>query len=278
MKILNRNERWSLFVAAAALLVMTYLILAQPTHAAPPNAPNGGTVMTVYHTSYPNPDGTGGADAQVECPRETVVVGGGFMGHKKLRVRFNNKQGNGWRVIAKPYSPIAQPLTAYARCLKSDTSSVTSFTASVTSTSTSPFYVYVPCPEGSVPVGGGYDMDNHLYHVDYSHARANGWFAQARLGVINPKTLTVTVICLADAGARVTYEWKSFTVPSHQKATDWAVCPAGAQVTGGGFRAFDLYWTVHNFPRTASRWQFTGINDFTPNAVQVRVQAVCLSY
>ncbi|HZQ07253.1 MAG TPA: hypothetical protein VFD70_11805 [Anaerolineae bacterium] len=188
-------------------------------------------MITVKATVVGNPDGSGGGVARVRCPEGTSVVGGGFNGAPKLRVFVNNKFGNGWRVVGWKYKPVAPPLTVYARCLRSETAKVSSFTVSQVSTSTDPFHVYVPCPRGSAAVGGGYEADNHLLHIDYSHARGSGWAAQARLGVINAKTLTVTVICLSDPLARVTRVVKTFTVPPSQITSDVAVCPIGASVT-----------------------------------------------
>jgi hypothetical protein len=210
------------------------------------------------------------------CPDGTVLTGGGFSVNLGVHVYTQAKNGNGWAVVVKNNTGLAQNLNVYAICLTlpSISSTQVSATASVAGGG-GLVDKQADCPAGSVVTGGGFTgkADGSIWTY-FSSQGGNGWRVQAKNTAGGSQSFDVYAICLSGAPVTTTSLTGYTDLAPGANGLAEIACPAGQVITGGGWHlGSDL--AVFAALTSSGKWRVYARNNGTHTST-LRARAVCL--
>jgi hypothetical protein len=147
-----------------------------------------------------------GNTASVACPTGTALTGGGFQSATAPDV-YSQPNGNGWQVDQEFINQGNANPTAYALCASQGLTAASVQQASASVGVQQDATSGAKCPQGQLPVGGGYngyhnsvDVEWDVYHagpnfVGQSSNVSSGWTADAHNGEMSTESFVVYVIC-----------------------------------------------------------------------------------
>jgi hypothetical protein len=195
--------------------------------------------------------GAGFAETTTDCPRGTALVSQGF-GTKNFNtdgsgstvVRIDShRSGTGLESRAVNFNTVAGVFTAYAYCSKQGRD-IQVVREKVFVPPGSAGVTKATCPQGSVPVAGGFASPGFteggvLTIVLTSRRQGRAWRVEgineggSNRGGIQTSSLVAYAYCLADA-PKVTIR-KQRKPTGRELRTVVATCPKGSKAIGGGF-------------------------------------------
>jgi hypothetical protein len=276
-------------------LACTVLVLAPATAAAAaPGAPAarvtidtppGYVIKTTSNVSLPNNDGTFG---KANCPRGTVVLGGGgYIDSGSVATGLNGSFAFGprtWEVIANNFSGAATTFNVYAVCAKRPkdykqvTGSLVSNPAGDQDSGTE------NCPAGDVVLNGGTFGDDPGFSVGMASSYPSGpasWTAAVSNFSGRNSEFEVFAVC-AKASAFPHYA-QLFTPGSDPAGTQKGIiqeCDGRLVVLGGGNQSSNTanlrieMKTSQPFPATGTSWK-SGENNDTGGTTTLTAYAIC---
>lgn len=217
----------------------------------------------------------------VECPADSIVVGGGFSADQDLVVYTQSKIGNGWEVYAKNNAVIEELLTVYAVCLSNTTAVVNQYMQQIMVLSGDVGQAVALCPAGSIATGGGFASNPDTLWVYNNTMAGSGdrWevFAQ-NTGSIS-QLLNAYVLCLSGMSATTTREMNTASVAGNATGGGEATCPIGTVLTDGGYSLGSNLVLFHTSMETAepNKWNVYARNASASNQ-SMNIFSVCLWY
>ena len=220
------------------------------------------------------------ANATVECPAESTVVGGGFATNTNVYVYTHNKQGNGWQAYGSNFNASNKLLNVYAVCLKFVAgASVQQVYDQVNAPANGIGHAVATCPAGTTVVGGGYaSKGDGTLRVYTATKKDNGYQVYAKNHKGSQQLLNAYAICLSsDRTTHSELVWENVDVPSSSTKGTQTTCPSGMYATGGGFAGSDGLEIYNNKPKDWNIWEGYGYNT-KGSSTGMNVYAICLAF
>ncbi len=217
------------------------------------------------------------ATVSAACPKDTLMLGGGFESGVRIKITKNMPDPSGWIVTGLNTSQGDLTLTVFASCLHNASGTVTVVSADVP-VSGGPF---AWCQAGQLVTGGGYAFNTDSLEVYISTPIGdsvdphNGWSVMAH-GLQNAdEPITVYAVCLSGSSLTTTLVRDQTDYgPTNNSMSFSLVCPAGAVMVEGGYEGTGAYVSRVN-PSDAGTWDIavTG-KEFFDGSLD---HAVCLN-
>ena len=229
-------------------------------------------VRTLVASKNVEADGFG--SLSVKCPQGTVALGGGVnvsLVHF-MKIFSTGPTVNGTRLMSTADGTRGAPDGWFGGIYNGDIFSrpfkvaaicapLSGVTTVVASNSVNPgaFWSFsVACPAGKIAVGGGVDVEDHLFMLvtsssptvggsnlvalaDGNHGAPNGWYGAVRNDSAATKTFKVGVVCQPLKGITTVISSMVVQGGTSISETEHAQCPKGSIAVGGGIDAEDLF-------------------------------------
>jgi hypothetical protein len=286
---MSRGNRILLYSGLACTVLLAPAAAAAATTGAPArvatDTPPGYVIETTSNVSLPNNDGTFG---KANCPKHTVVLGGGaYIDSGSVATGINGSFAFGprtWEAIANNFSGAATTFNVYAVCAKKPkgyqqvTGSLVSNPAGDQDSAT------LNCPAGDVVLNGGTFGDDPGFAVGMASSYPSdpgSW--TAAVSNFSGRNSEFEVFAVCAAASAFPHYAQLFTPGSDPAGTQKGIirqCDGRLVVLGGGNQSSNTVnlriemKTSQPFPATGTSWK-SGENNDTDGVTTLTSYAIC---
>ena len=215
----------------------------------------------------------------VQCPAESVLVGGGFAAPPNVLVYANSPgDGNGWRVAANNTKSSSITIDSFAVCLYQAGVSNDFFFETVSVAAGTEGGASAACPPGSVATGGGWQVQpGSDTWISKSFRGSESWNVLAENRSDDSHNLTAAAVCISGLDGIPEQVGESVSVAGASLGVVDAPCSGGLML-GGGFSAHADLLVYASAPSLSGPglWNSQAFNAADP-AKNLTTFAVCLT-